>query len=599
VSSSTARRGGDLAVTYNGRQAADPKGSGLRFLYVTPERVAKSKLLISRLQKAYLTGDLCRIAVDEAHCAAAQGHDFRPDYLSLGVLRASFPSVPILALTATASDAVRADVERSLGLQPSRVVRFRGHFDRTNIRYTVRPKPSSEEGLLDEMAAFCRGDDAAASGRPTGRLPGIVYTLSRADAEKVQAGLSQRQVACAAYHAGCDSRTREAVQAAWHAGRLRVVVATVAFGLGIDKPDVRFVLHHTVSKSLEAYYQESGRAGRDGEQAEAVAWWKPSDYFRLAALACDSQDRGAAICALNAAANFCEEGVCCRRARFATLFRQPLAPRGTAALPQARCCDACAAAALVERAAAASTPAAGLPASRVADGSAVGSLPTPSSPGAAERDVGEVAVEALRVLGALNGAAAAAGVTDGGMAPAKLTAVKLCDKLGSRARLDGAKLERGALEHIVLRLVLADAIRIYFAYTAYTVLSYLHVRPSLAATLERTPAATAHDLHLPPLARTLNAALLPSPRAPKAATAKRKAAAPKAAPPKAKPKQRRLPSDDESDDNDFAVTPTGGAGGTVAHAHAGPEPAVPVRGRPAAGSSTVINLLESDEDGDE
>ena len=276
------------------QQAADPKGTGLRFLYVTPERVAKSKMLISRLQKAYLAGGLSRIAVDEAHCAAAQGHDFRPDYLSLGILRASFPSVPILALTATASDAVRADVERSLGLDPARVVRFRGHFDRANIRYTVRPKPSSEEGLLEEMAAFCRGDDAAASGRPAGRLPGIIYTLSRADAEKVQAGLSQRRVACAAYHAGCDSRTREAVQAAWHAGRLQVVVATVAFGLGIDKPDVRFVLHHTVSKSLEAYYQESGRAGRDGEQAEAVAWWKPSDYFRLAALACDSQDRHAA-----------------------------------------------------------------------------------------------------------------------------------------------------------------------------------------------------------------------------------------------------------------------------------------------------------------
>ena len=417
------------------QQAADPKGTGLRFLYVTPERVAKSKMLISRLQKAYLAGGLSRIAVDEAHCAAAQGHDFRPDYLSLGILRASFPSVPILALTATASDAVRADVERSLGLDPARVVRFRGHFDRANIRYTVRPKPSSEEGLLEEMAAFCRGDDAAASGRPAGRLPGIIYTLSRADAEKVQAGLSQRRVACAAYHAGCDSRTREAVQAAWHAGRLQVVVATVAFGLGIDKPDVRFVLHHTVSKSLEAYYQESGRAGRDGEQAEAVAWWKPSDYFRLVSLACDSPDRHAAMAALNAAAGFCEEGGCCRRARFATLFRQPLAPRdtaprdtaprgtprGTTGLPHARCCDGCTA--LAERAAV-DTPAGGEAGVGVDGGQLDGFV----------RDVGEVAVEALRVLGSLNGAAAAAGVTDGGMAPAKLTAVKLCDKLGSKAR---------------------------------------------------------------------------------------------------------------------------------------------------------------------
>ena len=232
------------------QQAADPRATGLRFLYVTPERVAKSKMLISRLQKAYLAGGLSRIAIDEAHCAAVQGHDFRPDYLSLGTLRASFPSVPILALTATASDAVRADVERSLGLDPGRVVRFRGHFDRANLRYAVRAKPGSEEGLLDQMAAFCRGDDAAAAGRPAGRLPGIVYALSRADAERVQAGLAARRVACAAYHAGCDARTREAVQAAWHAGRLQVVVATVAFGLGIDKPDVRSVLSLSLTLSL-------------------------------------------------------------------------------------------------------------------------------------------------------------------------------------------------------------------------------------------------------------------------------------------------------------------------------------------------------------
>ena len=264
-------------------EIADPASSGLRFVYVTPERVAKSKLLLSRLQKAFLAGSLVRIAIDEAHCAAAQGHDFRPDYLSLGTLRASFPTVPILALTATASEAVRADVERTLGLSGSGaasrvgVVRFRGHFDRANIRYAVRPKPQTDDALLDEMASICKNtlDAATASttasatasataagasggGAPLRRLgAGIVYTLSRADAERVQQGLWQRQVKCACYHAGCEAQRRQQVQQAWQSGAVQVVVATVAFGLGIDKPDVRFVLHHTVSKSLYALAHES------------------------------------------------------------------------------------------------------------------------------------------------------------------------------------------------------------------------------------------------------------------------------------------------------------------------------------------------------
>ena len=255
-------------------EIADPASSGLRFVYVTPERVAKSKLLLSRLQKAFLAGQLVRIAIDEAHCAAAQGHDFRPDYLSLGTLRASFPSVPILALTATASEAVRADVERTLGLSgsgPAGVVRFRGHFDRANIRYAVCPKPATDDALLDEMASICLNTfdastaSASAAGAASGgaaacrRLgAGIVYTLSRADAERVQQGLWQRQVACACYHAGCEARQRQQVQQAWQAGAVQVVVATVAFGLGIDKPDVRFVLHHTVSKSLYVLARRPG-----------------------------------------------------------------------------------------------------------------------------------------------------------------------------------------------------------------------------------------------------------------------------------------------------------------------------------------------------
>ena len=294
---------------------ADAACSGLRFLYVTPERVAKSKLLLAKLQTCYAAGRLQRVVVDEAHCCAAQGHDFRPDYLSLSTLRASFPNVPILALTATASAAVVSDVSATLGLAAS-AVHFRGHFDRPNLRLEVRQKRSPAE-QLDEMAAV-------ATARHAGR-PGIVYALSRADAERVAGGLSERGVPrpfrdlsetfprplvgglsergvrAAAYHAGLEAAARQAVQRAWEEGALQVVVATVAFGLGIDKPDVRFVLHHTVSKSLEAYYQEAGRAGRDGRPSDVIAWWRPADLYRLSSMAAEARDRRAAMAQLTAA----------------------------------------------------------------------------------------------------------------------------------------------------------------------------------------------------------------------------------------------------------------------------------------------------------
>ena len=333
---SESTKGAEATALQN--EAADPASSGLRFLYVTPERIAKSKMLMSKLQKCYTSGQLARVAVDEAHCCSAQGHDFRPDFLSLGSLRDTFPSTPILALTATASDAVRADVQEILHmgrpLPGGRVSAFRGHFDRVNIRYRVRPKPSDAEALLDDMAAVAKRHGRAAAG--------IVYTLSRADAEKVAHGMRQRGLSAAAYHAGCEAPQRRSVQGAWQAGHVQLVVATIAFGLGIDKPDVRFVLHHTVSKSLEAYYQESGRAGRDGLDSEAVAWWRPADLYRLASLACESRDRSAAMGQLFAAASYCEQQTC-RRAHLSSLFAQPTNDCwGVAERRRERCCDCCA-----------------------------------------------------------------------------------------------------------------------------------------------------------------------------------------------------------------------------------------------------------------
>ena len=289
----------------------------------------------------------------------------------------------------------------------------------------------------------------------------------------------------------------------------------------------------SLAVTSEAYYQESGRAGRDGLPSEAVVWWKPADYYRLACLAVDTSDRAASMRALHAAGEFCERESRCRRAHLADLFGQPLPPRGTAERPPHRCCDFCA---------------------RTAQEHTGEEVPKAGADSVSEhKDVGSIGVDALRVLASLNAAAASeGGARDGGMAPAKLTAVKLCDKLGSKVSYGGSRLTRDALEHIVLRLVLSDAIQLHFAFTAYAVLSYLYVRPTLEHVLVRDQQATAVSLHLPPLARTLGASLLPQPAPAKAAPSrKRKEVARAAAPPEASSvrKKRTVPaeSDDDSD----------------------------------------------------
>jgi RecQ family ATP-dependent DNA helicase len=450
--------------------AADPSASGLRFLYVTPERVAKSKLLLSKLQKCYAAGGLDRVVVDEAHCCAAQGHDFRPDYLSLGTLRASFPRTPILALTATASDAVVADVSATLQIRGPAQVVFRGHFDRPNLRLEVRPKVGATEAL-DEMAHVALQVHAG--------QPGIVYTLSRADVERTAVGLTERGVSAAPYHAGCDAGGRVAVQEAWEAGRVQVVVATVAFGLGIDKPDVRFVLHHTMSKSLEAYYQEAGRAGRDGLPADVIAWWRPSDYYRLSSFAAEARDRTSAIEQLRAAGDYCECLRFCRRQKLANLFGQPLQWLRNSPAHIAACCDVCAA--TVQGHSAGS--------SALGGHSAGPSALEVTSPLAVppEVSVRGSAVELVRLVHSLNRDAAAEG---GGAAPAKLTALKL---VATAAKLQlpelraapNAEWRRWLLERIVLRLVLSGPLSLHFAYNAFAINTYLVVFPSVDSRLGR------------------------------------------------------------------------------------------------------------------
>jgi ATP-dependent DNA helicase RecQ len=278
----------------------------LDLLYLAPER-----LRLEATARLLDRGTISVFAIDEAHCVAQWGHDFRPDYLALSALHERWPQVPRIALTATATQATRAEIAARLNLADAR--HFVASFDRPNIQYRILPKNEPRKQLLDLLRTEQAGD------------AGIVYCLSRASVDKTADFLQHSGIDALPYHAGLDARTRSANQARFLREDGLVMVATIAFGMGIDKPDVRFVAHLDLPRSVEGYYQETGRAGRDGLPATAWMAYGLADVVLLRRMIDTSEGddahRRRQVAHLDAMLALCET-VECRRAQLLAYFGQ-------------------------------------------------------------------------------------------------------------------------------------------------------------------------------------------------------------------------------------------------------------------------------------
>ncbi len=289
-------------------------------VYIAPERLMLERTL-AMFDALYDAGKLALFAIDEAHCVSQWGHDFRPEYLQLSALHERFPRVPRIALTATADQATRNEILLRLGLGEARV--FISSFDRPNIRYTVVEKDNAKKQLL----GFLAGRKGQA---------GIVYCLSRKKVEETAEWLSAQGYPALPYHAGLPTQERAANQRRFLREEGLIMCATIAFGMGIDKPDVRFVAHLDLPKSIEAYYQETGRAGRDGEPSEAWMAYGMQDvalqHARIAESAAAEQQKILESQRLTALLAYCEAPRC-RRQVLLDYFGEDREPCGN--------CDVC------------------------------------------------------------------------------------------------------------------------------------------------------------------------------------------------------------------------------------------------------------------
>ena len=288
----------------------------ISLLYITPEMISKSQTIVGVFRDLHRRGRLARIVIDEAHCVSQWGHDFRPDYKLLGEVRQQFEGVPVMALTATATENVKVDVIHNLNMKNCEI--FTQSFNRPNLTYEVRSKGKAKD-VLEGIATTIRSSYSNQSG--------IVYCLSRQTCETIAEKLrTEYAIKAHHYHAGMDPAEKTMIQKQWQTGKYNVIVATIAFGMGIDKPDVRFVFHHTIPKSLEGYYQETGRAGRDGKRSGCFLYYGYQDTSALKRMIDDGEgsweqkERQRQM--LRNVVQFCENRSDCRRVQVLNYFNE-------------------------------------------------------------------------------------------------------------------------------------------------------------------------------------------------------------------------------------------------------------------------------------
>ena len=293
------------------------KGNKIKLLYIAPERFAMPQF-VEMLRDLPLS----LFAIDEAHCISEWGHDFRPDYLSLSGIPTKFPGIPVTAFTATATEKVQQDIIRKIGLKDPHCVR--ASFNRPNLFYQVAPKTEISQQLLE----FLKGHEGES---------GIIYRTTRDSVVATVEFLSTHGIRALPYHAGLPTDIRDRNQEAFNRDEVLIIVATIAFGMGIDKSNVRFVVHADLPKHIEAYYQETGRAGRDGEPADCLLFFSRGDIPRIRYFIDkigDDAERSIALEKLNQTVRFASHNVC-RRKQLLTFFGE--------AYPADNCgtCDIC------------------------------------------------------------------------------------------------------------------------------------------------------------------------------------------------------------------------------------------------------------------